>query len=886
MKLAEFDSDATDNSYYLRLEFQPLGWMDLMNEFQLPFSVYSVLFCAVGLAAVGTWLICWMVVRLSVKCAKIPYFRFLECYEFMLWWPAQGVIVASIPVIILLAIIKILFSPSFDLMRNIPCDWVDIGSSKVISCKNARTGSCFYIGGLMMLWSGSEMIIPKLRLVERDFLLSCTSAELDKEGFAKNEGDKGIEEMAIRWKRCHLIWSNLLLTIPLMIMWEFSYSDFFGDFTLEFIVSFMIMMMYLEGVLTQTVREVLLTVPMVTGCEVVLFIATMGADNFMDFTEGFFVELLIGIFDRLLLGSILDFVYGVNAQFKAWIRTRSWFWSLMIRLGQLLNKPMLGNFSKQEDDEEAEQEECEPTAVEEAMEEHISGGSSCMNMIISPFVIGAIWVFWDETKIPQMYDIRLDDLKYYLFFGIFVAPFQVMMDIFLNHSRELAHGIKIYDYMLFAKWRWRNRLTNWLFDDPRFDMSIPESVQSVNHLCFSPQYYFIAAYFSWGVILVLLGLCIILRAGRNPLGDPALPLFFVQQFVANRFLDKAIRALSLFLWRAKDNATARAFSHAIIRGQELKMHQVQLQRYRTYVFEKHKEWMMSNMHKVFEDPAVRERFRPELYALYSRLLNLKPPQAYKTPQREDQVAVDLTAGGQLIPAEGELDETDEPKVVKFPKPAPPPKMASLPWPLYQYALPANKAPDIFPLTRVSIVAWVMMARRRVRLIQLAHRWKEESTLADTCNVCGVEGACRDPQWEMGPQLRIFECHDIDVLINEFEKNYDLTQEQLAEKSWSSWLKRHYMWNTLCWRCARVLDLERTPTPSEQDPLETINPSEGITTVGVTTRSDLSDDSMFPEWMEVDISTVARDVLLKWARAARGNLQKGRISVSWPVYGGM
>merc|ERR1719265_2064105 len=130
-----------------------------------------------------------------------------------------------------------------------------------------------------------------------------------------------------------------------------------------------------------------------------------------------------------------------------------------------------------------------------------------------------LW-FNRETMIPQKYGIRLGDLMYYFVFGLVVAPFQVMMDIIMNHATEMSYGVRVYDYMIYAKWRWRNRATRWLFDDPRFDDSVSPAVQSANHLCFSPQFYFITAYYSWGIVMVLLGVTAILRYQFNPFADP------------------------------------------------------------------------------------------------------------------------------------------------------------------------------------------------------------------------------------------------------------------------------------------------------------------------------------------------------------------------------
>merc|ERR1719420_1346909 len=178
-----------------------------------------------------------------------------------------------------------------------------------------------------------------------------------------------------------------------------------------------------------------------------------------------------------------------------------------------------------------------------------------MSLILAPYLIALIRWFNVETQIPQMFGILLGDLTYYGLFGLAVMPFQVMMDIIMNHATEMAYGVRVYDYMIFAKWRWKNRTTRWLFDDPRFDDSISPSVQTANHLCFSPQFYFITAYYSWGIVMVLLGVTALLRYQFNPFADPVFCMYILQQYVCNRILDSVIQWLTRqVLFKPNDNA--------------------------------------------------------------------------------------------------------------------------------------------------------------------------------------------------------------------------------------------------------------------------------------------------------------------------------------------
>merc|ERR1719253_858390 len=111
----------------------------------------------------------------------VPRFQLAECYEFMLFWPLQGVILATVPVAALVVLIMMSFSEFGDVMRGTHCSYdADELLTESIQeyCKSARTGSALMIGGFMMLWSGSKLLIPRLREVELRFLHELSTQEL------------------------------------------------------------------------------------------------------------------------------------------------------------------------------------------------------------------------------------------------------------------------------------------------------------------------------------------------------------------------------------------------------------------------------------------------------------------------------------------------------------------------------------------------------------------------------------------------------------------------------------------------------------------------------------------------------------------------------------
>ena len=64
-----------------------------------------------------------------------------------------------------------------DPTKKIPCRFSDLESlgdpafELGDDCANGRTGTSFLAGGFFMLWSGSKLLIPRLRAEENQYLL-------------------------------------------------------------------------------------------------------------------------------------------------------------------------------------------------------------------------------------------------------------------------------------------------------------------------------------------------------------------------------------------------------------------------------------------------------------------------------------------------------------------------------------------------------------------------------------------------------------------------------------------------------------------------------------------------------------------------------------------
>jgi hypothetical protein len=870
MWLSDYDEDDNFRKYNLTLRYGPMDWFEMMDGFELDLDIYFGLYVVIGLAGCFTTLVVWAMLRAIVPKLTIPRFQLVECYEFMLWWPIQGVSIASVPIIVLAGLIQVMFLPIFDPFMYIGCDWMqtEMNDDTRDHCKDARVGACLFIAGFMMLWSGSKLIVPGLRQVEMNFLSELGTHELSEEGIPAPASEKQLViDLPVRWKRMHTIWVSILVTFPLTVVLEYSYCNFFGNNTVYFIMAWSVMMMFTEGILSKSVRECLLSLPLGAACEVTLFVATMGADDFKDFCDGYFVELVFGVAERLILGSVVQFINSYVTAFIEFVKTRSWLWSIvMLVSGGRTQWGLAYNQVEAEDEDEdvMEDEDDAGVQIEEAMDEHIGGGAGCMSLILAPYLIVLIRVFSDETEIPNQYGIRLVDLTYYGLFGLAVMPFQVMMDIIMNHATEMAYGVRVYDYMIFAKWRWKNRTTRWLFDDPRFDDSISPSVQSANHLCFSPQFYFITSYYSWGIILVMMGLTSLLRKQHNPFGDPAFFYFIGQQYLINRVLDSIITWMTRqVLWKPKDNAPTKDFTRQVSIALRHKDAQIHLYEWRSRFFEKHKAWFLQTLPLIFTPRAV-QRYRPRLRFLYQQILNLQPPHVFRKaglprddtkPTKEDMDSDDVSEAAQRLE---ELEE-DAPEV-----------WMALPWPLCGPSGP-QAVEDELPegvsshLSMNLMMAWYKVAQDRVEESKHAEQWKRTLVASTECKSCGVRAddastMKADSLWgTAGPCLRVIETKNIYDLLDEYDGD-DLDE-------WRHMLEDE-CWVTLCWRCANLQGFRPAPIMNKE-------------AVDVSSDEDESSDGeahRFVDYAQVNMSTTSREILLDWARRARQRIRHPELQI--------
>ena len=196
--------------------------------------------------------------------------------------------------------------------------------------------------------------------------------------------------------------------------------------------------------------------------------------------------------------------------------------------------------------------------VEPILDSFGSYSCDCVSLLYSPFVILFLMLYREETGLGEAYGIKEQDMRNYFNFAYVVIPFQFVADVFIHSSLELYHGWKIYDYLIYTRYRFLQRETRWKGMEDSLDECIDESVRTLDQMCFSDQYYMMITIQVNGMTMLVLGIQMMLKAEYNFIGDPSAITIIGMVFGIAYFIEWAIIKLALRfnLYRIKHENTA------------------------------------------------------------------------------------------------------------------------------------------------------------------------------------------------------------------------------------------------------------------------------------------------------------------------------------------
>ena len=330
--------------------------------------------------------------------------------------------------------------------------------------------------------------------------------------------------------------------------------------------------------------------------------------------------------------------------------------------------------------------------------------------------------------------------------------------LFLLFVQELFHGWKMYDYLVYTRYRFLQRETRWKGMEDSLDECIEEGMRTLDQMCFSSQFYMMCTIHVTGIMFAIFGLEIILRARYNIFGDPALlilgPMIIIECYVLQRIL--VFVADKLGVWQIKHANTAW---HATIGDDEdddfgipkwdeleklkgasheqyLMNQKLTSETFRHKFLDYNRPWLVAQLPSILT-PRTLRRSRPYLVAQLSKLLGSVNPDISSDTEEE---------GG--------------------------PKYGPV---------------SLSSASRTIVRLWLAKARRLMRLREvvqpLINRAKK-----DRCEVCLSQR-----------QLQVELIRSIEELADEFEAQHP-NMAEFDQVAWKQFFEQNQRYRTICLSC--------------------------------------------------------------------------------------
>jgi len=624
-----------------------------------------------------------------------------------------------------------------------------------------------------------------------------------------------------------------------MVQMEFSYATIFSLKVYQYIVLFKVIYYFVELlVLKYYCIDKLQYAPLLSSIICISNMTTMGASNFVQFILSFFASLLMTILERLFIAPFL------GESMELWPR-----WKIMIRR-KLRGKKRITRAEKEKEEKEwrrvNEEIELSSEGVEPLIDSLTDYSADTVGTVISPVIYGILQMFYNENQIAANYQIKTNQIIYYISFAAVIIPFTLVCDTFLLNTQELLHGWKIYDYLAYQRYRFSVREYRWVLRNPIVDESIAEEFQTTDLLCFSSQYYFLMGLLSVGTVLITLGIEAILRLQFNPFGDPCFLLMFVLTFLVGEIMSRFYWILADIkvrrfnwrgLWATKliegtvDDDIAAKLSIGEGKQADLEQERLELQamnsdRFRHRFLERNRPWILQHLVEL----------------LTPRSLQKPGPDGRPTIEYVRDVYAELMSIGEGLRRPGDREDISSDDDDEL-------EAARRKWPRD-------------PLTGAALAIarmWLAKARKRRAFSKLV-RGIIDQHKKTMCEICS-----RTPQKnkiKLTVQLATKGEPDataIDRLISGFENQYGV--DELEPQLWKAYFRAHAEYCTRCSICDDSIEQEkllkgsRAPGPSRVTRPQDIS-------------SDEEEDDVEFEPVVVTRTSPEGRMMSKWLVAAR------------------
>merc|ERR1711968_13549 len=541
--LDDWNKDPESLDYEFSFSMAPLGYVALIIAFAFSLDIFIILFCFVGLFSIGITALFYLNIRFTTRLETPPKFRLSSYITLIAPTACIGVVIGSTPIFVVSYLFYMLLyggepplnyeNPFPDdthfLFGNMPNHWMvkKLDPATIGDTRHGRFGMVLLIIGLFCLVLSAQIFLPK-RFSKRE-----KEIEMKRDKQAQKE----TVWVPTLWKRSNFIFSSIMMALFSTILIELSFLENFGTYVWFLILAFRPAGIVLDLVIEGQLGEALLASPLVATFSLCTDIVTLGSDDFMDFVLCFIVEFGMLLFERCFWDPGFGFIFDYAVEKGAEV------------IGIIKKKLKLKGKSKIEEQAEREKAAAEQMKNRDAGVDYSTGDTvepilgsfsgysgDAFGMIYTTYYMYMFMVYREPIQLPVLYGIKNQDMLYYLMFGVVNVPFQFVCDVLIHQCLEIFWGWKIYDYLVYTRYRYLQRETRWKGLEDSLDECIEEGARTLDQMCFSSQFYLMHSIATYGQMMIVFAIEIMVRWNYNLFGDRAAGILILLVSLACYFM--------------------------------------------------------------------------------------------------------------------------------------------------------------------------------------------------------------------------------------------------------------------------------------------------------------------------------------------------------------
>jgi hypothetical protein len=159
----DVNGNIKSQGYDLEIQYYPLAWFDLVNDFEFGGSVYLVFFTFMGLTIFSMGGFVYMMNRLLTKLRHPPQFMGLSFVKLVAWPQITGVGLEVVPYMAAILLIQSSFNSPTLTFPDVHRNWLDdgeVGDKEQIENDMGRLGSALIVLGFYSIWRALQYLIP------------------------------------------------------------------------------------------------------------------------------------------------------------------------------------------------------------------------------------------------------------------------------------------------------------------------------------------------------------------------------------------------------------------------------------------------------------------------------------------------------------------------------------------------------------------------------------------------------------------------------------------------------------------------------------------------------------------------------------------------------